>query len=56
MSGDMEVDIENIVCENKVDLEYAGQILTKMSENEDFRDVKLVAEIDKQKYSSFFTA
>lgn len=28
---------------------YAGQILTNMSENDDLRDVKLVAAMDQQK-------
>lgn len=28
---------------------YAGQILTNMSENDDLRDLKLIAAIDKQK-------
>lgn len=45
--------MDHVGSENKVNLEYAGRILTNLLENEDFRDIKLVADLDQQKYLCF---
>lgn len=56
MSFNVRLEMDHVGSENKVNLEYAGRILTKLLENEDFRDIKLVASLDQQKYLCFLLA